>query len=73
MRDYTITMTFSVQSENSDYEKISDFATELSENIMSDYTTDDIEIVEVNIDEIEDNNDYLDDDYLDEEEENDDY
>lgn len=73
MRDYTITMTFSVQSENSDYEKISDFATELSENIMSDYTTDDIEIVEVNIDEIEDNNDYLDDDYLDEEEVNDDY
>ena len=73
MKEYKITMTFSIQSEDSDYEKISDFATELSENIMTDYTTDDIEIVEVNVDEIEDNNDYLDDDYLDEDDEDDDY
>lgn len=73
MREYTITMTFSVQSEDSDYEKISDFATELSENIMSDYTDDDIEIIEVTIDEIVDNNDYLDNDYLGEDDEEDEY
>lgn len=73
MKEYKITMTFSIQSENSDYEKISDFATELSENIMSEYTTDDIEIVDVSIDDIEDNNDYLDDDYLDNDDEDDDY
>lgn len=73
MREYTITMSFSVQSDDSDYEKISDFANELSENIMIDYTDDDIEITEIVIKEIIDDNDYLDDDYLSDNNEEDEY
>ena len=70
MKEYTITMNFTVESEKSDYESISEFAELLSENIMNDETLTsyrDIEITGISIDEIEDYNDdeenmYLEDD-----------
>ena len=70
MKEYTITMNFTVESEKSDYESISEFAELLSENIMNDETLTsyrDIEITDISIHEIEDYNDdeenmYLEDD-----------
>ena len=57
MKEYTITMSFSIEAEDSDYEQITEFAEELSENIMTDdklIYKNDIEIVGVAIQEIQD-------------------
>ena len=36
MKEYKITMTFSLESEDADYEKISEFAEDLSDRLMND-------------------------------------
>lgn len=59
MKEYTITMNFSVESEEADYEKISEFAEQLSESIMNDDNLiygDDIEIVDITVHEVENHN-----------------
>jgi hypothetical protein len=73
MKEYTIMMKFSVETENDiDYEKVSEFAEQLTENIMGDDKLvygDGIEIVGVQIDEVENLNYEEDDIYLNEEDE----
>jgi hypothetical protein len=59
MKEYNITFKMTVESEDSDYEKISDFSEELIEKIMEDNNliySDDIEIVGMSVIEIEDDN-----------------
>ena len=68
MKEYTITMSLTVNTSNLSYKKLSQFAEELSETIKSEHSDDDVEIVDVNIIEIEDLNDY-DEEYLDEDDE----
>lgn len=61
MKEYTITMSFSVEAEKSKLEKIQQFADELTQKILEDSElaySDDIEIVEINVDDIKDHNDY---------------
>lgn len=68
MKEYTITMSFSVEAEKSKLEKIQQFADELTQKILDDSDlaySDDIEIVDITIDDIQDHNDY---DYDDEDE-----
>jgi hypothetical protein len=67
-------MTFSVEAEKSSFEKVSEFAEELTDKIMADESLiykNDIEVIEVSVVEVEDHNDYDgdDEDYLDDEEE----
>ena len=56
MREYTITMNFIIQSENADYDEVSEFAEQLTEDIMN---TDkliyrnDIEITDISVHNIE--------------------
>lgn len=73
MKEYTITMNFLVEADDdSDYEKISEFSEQLSENIMSEDKLiygDGIEIVTVQIHEVEDHNNYEDNIYLDSDDE----
>ena len=63
MKEYTITMNFSVESKIADYDKIEIFADELKEIIMDKLSFHDIEIVDISVDDIEDNTDenYFDD------------
>ena len=69
MKEYKVTMTFSIEARKADYEKISDYAERLSNLIISKLNDDnDIDIVEASVDEIEDHNDYDDGDYLNEDE-----
>jgi len=71
MKEYTITLSLTVHSTKANYEKIAEFADELTETLMNDYSTNMIDIVEASIIEVDDLNDYdKDDDYL---EEDDDY
>ena len=70
MKEYKITMTFSIEAEDADYEKISEFAEDLSDKLMNDekLNKDDIEILNVVIQDVEDLNkdkveDFDDDDY----------
>jgi hypothetical protein len=66
MKEYTITMNFMIEAEDADYEKINEFAEQLSENIMSDdrlVCNNDIEIVGITVSEIE-GDDYEDEDNL---------
>jgi hypothetical protein len=73
MKEYTITMSFSIEAESADYEKVKEFAEKLSESIMNDddlVSSGDIEISNIEILEVEDHN-YDDDDYLDEEDDDD--
>lgn len=68
MKEYSITLKFSLESKKADYEDVSEFAEKLTEKIMNDDSlvfSDGIEITEVTVNEVEDNNSYLD---LDEEE-----
>jgi hypothetical protein len=61
MKEYTITLKFTVESEDSDYDDINEFADELVENIMDNEEliyNDDIEIIEVLVADVQDNNDY---------------
>ena len=72
MKEYKITMTFSLEAEDADYEKISEFAEDLSDRLMNDekLNKDDIEIVDVVVQNVDDLNDYDkndDEDYFDEE------
>lgn len=70
MKEYTITMSLSVEAEKSKLEKIQQFAEELTQKILEDSEltySGDIEIVEINIDDIQDHNDY---DYEDEDDYN---
>mgnify|MGYP001768056736 CR=1 FL=1 len=71
MKEYTITMNFLVEAEDADYEKINEFAEQLSENIMSDdklIFNNDIEIIDITIGEVvgddyeEEDNIFLEDD-----------
>jgi len=65
MKQYTITMKFRVEAEKANLNKITEYADELSENIMGDNKlvyNDDIEIIDVVIDDIENNIDDFDDD-----------
>jgi len=67
MKEYKITMTFSIEAEDADYEKISEFAEDLSDRLMADenLNDDDIEIIDVAIQSVDDLNDYdKDDDFL---------
>jgi len=67
MKEYKITMTFSIEAEEADYEKISEFAENLSDRFMNDETLndDDIEIIDVAIQSVDDLNDYdKEDDFL---------
>lgn len=69
MKEYSITLKFSIESKKADYEDVSEFAEKLTEKIMNDDSlvfSDGIEITEITVNEVEDNNSYLD---LDEEEE----
>lgn len=75
MKEYDITLKFSLESKKADYEDVSEFAEKLTEKIMNDDSlvfSDGIEITEITVNEVEDNNSYLDldeeEDYLDEEE-----
>ena len=68
MKEYSITLKFSIESKKADYEEVSEFAEKLVEKIMNEddlIISDGVEIVEISVVEVEDNNDYLD---LDEEE-----
>lgn len=68
MKEYAITLKFSLESKKADYEDVSEFAEKLTEKIMNDDSlvfSDGIEITEITVNEVEDNNSYLD---LDEEE-----
>ena len=59
MKEYTVTMNFIIESQNADYERISEFAEELTEKIMEDDNLiygHDIEIVGVSVEEIVDEN-----------------
>jgi len=61
MKEYTITMSFSIESECNDVDRITKLAEEFSQKVMNDNNIvrdDDFEIVDVNIDEIQDHNDY---------------
>ena len=75
MKEYTITLKFSIESKKADYEDVSEFAEKLTEKIMNNDSlifSDGIEITEITVHEVEDNNDYLDldeEEFLDEEEE----
>lgn len=62
MKEYTITMNFSIESKNADYDKIEIFADELTEIIMDKLTFHDIKIVDISVEDIEDNTeeDYFD-------------
>jgi len=76
MKEYTIIMKFNVEAKKSDYEKISNFAEELSESIMDNdklIYKGDIEIVEASVDNIEDLNDYDRDEDFDEDFDENDY
>lgn len=70
MKEYTVTLKFTIESQDADYEKINEFAEKLSENIM-DYEAlivdDDVEVTMIEVDSIEDFND--DGDYYEDEEE----
>ena len=55
MKEYTITMNFSIESKNADYDKIEIFADELTEIIMDKLTFHDIKIVDISVEDIEDN------------------
>jgi hypothetical protein len=58
MKQYTITMKFRVEAEKANLNKITEYADELSENIMGDTKlvyNDDIEIIDVVVDDIENN------------------
>ena len=59
-KEYKIQFTFSIESEDADYERVEQYAQELSESLMQDSTLsyDDMEIVEIIVSEIEDLNDY---------------
>ena len=68
MKEYSITLKFSLESKKADYEDVSEFAEKLTEKIMNTDSlvfSDGIEITEITVNEVEDNNSYLD---LDEEE-----
>ena len=61
MKEYIITLNFTVESDDADYDVVNEFAEELAEKIMSnDELTynDDIEIIEVAVSDVQDNNDY---------------
>ena len=74
MKEYSITLKFSLESKKADYEDISEFAEKLTEKIMNDDNliySNGIEIVEITVNEVEDNNSYLDideEEFLDEDE-----
>jgi hypothetical protein len=74
MKEYSITLKFSLESKKADYEDVSEFAEKLTEKIMNNDSLvfgDGIEITEITVNEVEDNNDYLDldeEEFLDEEE-----
>jgi hypothetical protein len=55
MKEYTITLNFLVEAEDADFEKINEFAEQLSESIMGDdklVFNNDIEIIDVTIVEV---------------------
>jgi hypothetical protein len=58
-KEYKIQMTLSIESEDADYERVEQYAQELSESIMQDNTLvyDDIEIVETVVSDVQDLND----------------
>ena len=61
MQEYTIAMSFSVETANSNYNKIKEFAEDLSNKIMDDDSLtyhNGIEIVEAIVENVEDHNDY---------------
>lgn len=70
MKEYKITMTFTIEAVESNYDKIVDFADELADKIIDSeelIINDDISIVDTDIDNIEDlNSDEDDDDDYDE-------
>jgi len=71
MKEYTITMKFVVETENTDYEKITLFAEELAENIMNEnklVCVNDIDVVEIIVQDILDDNDEEEEDDFSEEE-----
>jgi len=71
MKEYIITMNFSVEAEEAEFEEISEFAEQLLENIMSDdklIYKNDIEIVGITIDNIDDLNYEKNESYLEDEE-----
>ena len=74
MKEYTIVMTFSVEAEKSNLEKINTFAEELSRKIMDDDSLvldNDIEVVDIIVDDVLDLNNYdfdEDEDYSDDDE-----
>lgn len=74
MKEYSITLKFSLESKKADYEDVSEFAEKLTEKIMNTDSlvfSDGIEITEITVNEVEDNNSYLDldeEEYLDEDE-----
>ena len=67
MKEYTITLSFTVESEEADYERVSEFAEKLSENIM-DYEMliydDDIEVTSIEVTDIENISGNSDDEYF---------
>lgn len=76
MKEYTITMSFSVEAEKANIEKINRFAEELSQKIMENDELsydNDIEIVDINVDDVLDLNNYDFDEDEDYNEEDEDY
>lgn len=77
IKEYKIQLTFSIESEEADYERVEQFAQELAESLIQDNPVpyDDIEIVEAVVTDVNDLNDYddftsLDKDVYENEEEN---
>jgi hypothetical protein len=58
MKEYTIKLNLLIETEESDYDRISDYAEEICEKIMNDekFNYEDIEVVGVTVDEVEDFN-----------------
>lgn len=73
MKEYSITLTFAVETKKSDYEDVSEFAEQLIDKILDNDNLTikrDIEIVDITLDKVEDYSIYKDDE---EDEEDEDY
>lgn len=58
MKEYTVTLTLRLEAEESDYEQVEIFSQKLSEEIIESSNHKDIEIVESEVVNIDDFNDY---------------
>lgn len=58
MKEYTITMTFSIEAVKAGVDKVTQFAEDLSQKMLNDNYPNEIDIVDVSIDDVVDHNNY---------------